>query len=167
MTSFVSICSYVVDVTCRTAKAFFSNDEWNEIVTMSHFELPQLPLPTLLFLEKLRRSIVSGVHPNYVPLPEPNTMDAKDIMDCILAQKTAAEWCNATFYYATHVYRFCRWLLLIFLSIPQVSSIPQGAFAIHHWRPIWSMVGSFARLSSWPAFHLYGRRRKSKTRQCS
>ncbi|GJJ77616.1 hypothetical protein EMPS_09975 [Entomortierella parvispora] len=87
-----SICSYVVDVTCRTTKALFRNDEWNEIVAMSHFELPQIPRPTLLFLEKLRKSIVSGVHPNYVPLPDPNTMDAKDIMDCILAQKTAAEW---------------------------------------------------------------------------
>ncbi|KAG0340995.1 hypothetical protein BG000_010545 [Podila horticola] len=78
--------------TTRTTKALFEDDEWNEILAKTPFDLPQLPRPTLLFLNKLRRSILEGKHPNYVMLPDSATSDPKDLADCILAQKTAAEW---------------------------------------------------------------------------
>ncbi|KAF9364625.1 hypothetical protein BGX34_000929 [Mortierella sp. NVP85] len=86
------ICSYVIDVSCRTTKALFDVDEWDEILAKTRFDLPQLPRPTLLFLDRLRQSILQGQHPNYVPLPDPGATDHKDLADCLLAQKTAAEW---------------------------------------------------------------------------
>lgn len=92
-----SICSFVIDVSCRTTKALFEDDEWNEILAKTPFDLPQLPRPTLLFLNKLRRSILKGKHPNYVMLPDSANSDPKDLTDCILAQKTAAEWYGTLF----------------------------------------------------------------------
>ncbi|KAK3833214.1 MAG: hypothetical protein J3R72DRAFT_233116 [Linnemannia gamsii] len=112
-----SICSYVIDVSCRTTKALFEDDEWNEILIKTRFDLPQLPQPTLLFLDRLRQSVLQGKHPNYVPLPNSGTTDPKDLADCILAQKTAAEWYDLSLFQVKAVWSTCGLILiLVFIS---------------------------------------------------
>ncbi|KAF9578063.1 hypothetical protein BGW38_006352 [Lunasporangiospora selenospora] len=82
----------VATVGSGCGNSLFDDDEWNEILAKTRFDLPQLPRPTLRFLDKLRQSVIQGRHPNYVPLPDPVTTNDKDLTECILAQKTAAEW---------------------------------------------------------------------------